>query len=102
MAVRRKVAQVDFGLIQPAESTTSMSGAECVACMDAARLSNRQVMQMLRQKTDHEVRNWTGVTRWPCPPPISVQAWLRRQALAHLQVDRDNPPPVLNGSDEHG
>jgi len=85
--------------IRPADSADTMSGAEYLACLAACRLSNRQVAALLGHTGDYTVRNWTGQTKWYCPPPAPVQAWLRRLALGHLEVDAANPPPVMGGSD---
>lgn len=88
-------AEVDYGLIQPADSGLVMTGPEYLACLAAARLSNRQVAEMLGYVGDYTVRNWTGLTKWQCPPPPAVQVWLRELASGHLAVDRANPPPML-------
>lgn len=95
MPITRDVVP-DFDLIMLPDSRQVMSGPECVACLDAARLSNREVARLLGFSTDHAVRNWTGQTRWYCPPPPSVQAWLRSLALAHREADMGNPPPDLS------
>jgi hypothetical protein len=93
MAKREAVA--DVGLIQQAGSVQVMTAEECRACIDACRLSNRQLAAMLGHGNDHAVRNWTGATRWPCPPPPDVSAWLRSLALAHIVADAANPPPMM-------
>ena len=98
-SVAKREAVADVGLIKPATSGVVMGPEECRACIDAARLSNRQVAAMLGHANDHAVRNWTGATRWPCPPPPDVGAWLRKLALAHLAADRAAPPPV--GGEKH-
>ena len=89
MPVIRGVS-ADYGLIKEPGSMARMTGPECVACMEAARLSNREVARQLMMARDHSVRNWTNDA---CPPPANVVRWLRGLAAAHIAADQAWPAP---------
>lgn len=102
MATKPEAVEPDYSLIRLPTTREVMGGPEYLACLAACRLSNRQVATMLGHTGDYTVRNWTGQTKWYCPPPAPVQAWLRKLALGHMAVDRANPPPVMTKGEDRG
>ena len=92
MARTRRI-EANIEQIQSPESTNPMSPEECVACLAAIRLSNREAAYLIGHQTSHFVQQWT--VRRSSVPPMKVARWLRGLAGAILVAEAAWPPPDM-------